>query len=95
MYHNVEKQFTFNIPSPFPYDLVFEFECQFTFSDDQEVLLKIHDVAIGEKTFRYKDSGSNIKNLLYGWHLCSNVALAQALELAQLDPVAAWTSVPG
>ncbi len=85
MHHHAEKQFLITLPSPYPYDLVFEFDCVFTFVDDTHVILQTRDIALGEKTFKYKDCGDTTKNMLYAWHLCAYAALAYALKLAVMD----------
>ena len=87
MYHNVEKQFTFNLPSPFPCDLLFEVECVFTFDDGEKVKLETYDSSLGKRTFEYKDCGDTAKNMLYGWHLCSDLVFASSLILFDLKPL--------
>jgi len=81
----VEKQFQITLPSPFSYDLVFEFDCVFTFVNDTHVVLHARDQAVGERTVKYKDCGNATKNLLYGWHLCAYAALEYALKLAVMN----------
>ena len=49
------------------------------------VILQTRDIALGEKTFKYKDCGDTTKNMLYAWHLCAYAALAYALKLAVMD----------
>lgn len=87
MCSSIEKQFTFNLPSPFPYDLLFEIECVFTFDDDQKVKLETYDSALGKRTFEYKDCGNTAKNLLYGWRLCVDIVFASVLILFDLKPL--------
>lgn len=84
MSETIIKQFTFNVPSSFLYDLLFEVDCMFTFSDGQKVLLETHDTSLGENTFQYKDCGNTAKNVLYGWHLCTKMVLAYACGVARV-----------
>jgi hypothetical protein len=72
------KTFVFNVPSVLSFDWLFEFRCDLTVTDAQEVVVDITDATIGSAQVKIKCNGPMWRTWLKVWELCQKAALAFA-----------------
>lgn len=96
----IDRTFTFLVPSHLSLDWLFEFHCTATIGPYGEATITIKDENIGQVTLNVKHPGDAAKLLLYVWHQCTVLAInfvvaqaeqgASASALARLVEVFSW-----
>lgn len=93
----LNRTFTFSVPSNLSINWLFEFHCIFDIYADNKTFIHIKDENIGQVELIIYHPGDMTRLFLYAWHQCSLLALnfvvtstdrdANASRLARLDEV--------
>lgn len=81
----ITKKFTFNVPSVFTLDWLFEFHCIFRQVDTRLVVVDINEPTIGSVQVRVQARRIDWNTRLWVWEQCRKLALNYAINQNNRD----------